>query len=113
MIRRRKSVLALLTVGLACGAGAAVASIDVTRHEIVMRGNSFTPRDLTVDLGDTIVWKNVDIVRHNAVRAETFDTGELRTGDSNSWIPADTGTYRYRCTIHQRMRGTVTVATKP
>ena len=109
----RRSLLALLIVGVACGARAAVATIDVTRHEILMRGISFTPRELSAHLGDTIVWKNVDIVRHNAVRPATFDTDELRTGESYQWVPADTGSYSYRCTIHQRMRGTVTVAAKP
>jgi plastocyanin len=105
----RRRAVALLAFALACGAGAAVVAAPGTRHEVLMRGNSFTPRELTITVGDTIVWKNVDIVRHNAVRADLFDTKELRGGESFTWVAADTGHYNYRCTIHQRMRGTLTV----
>lgn len=80
-----------------------------TTHEVRMRSVSFGPRELSVAVGDTVVWHNVDIVRHNAVRREVFDTGELAPGEKYSWVPSDTGTYRYQCTIHQRMRGRLTV----
>ena len=109
----RRSVLLLTGAALACGLSAAPAVSAGTHHEILMRGNSFTPRAITITVGDTVVWRNVDIVRHNAMRAETFDTGELRGGQSFSWVATDTGEVRYRCTIHQRMRGTVTVLLKP
>ncbi len=79
------------------------------RHEVQMRAVSFAPRQLTIRLGDTVLFKNADIVRHNAVRRDVFDTGNLRSGESFAWIPADTGQFRYQCTIHTRMRGEVTV----
>lgn len=74
-----------------------------------MRSVSFAPRELSIRLGDTVLFKNSDIVRHNATRQEVFATGDLRSGQSYSWVPADTGTYRYQCTIHSRMRGEVRV----
>lgn len=83
--------------------------MEPVSHEITMRSSSFGPRDLTLLVGDTVVWHNVDIVRHNAVRRELFDTGELKPGEKYRWVPADTGSYRYQCTIHQRMRGRLTV----
>jgi plastocyanin len=79
------------------------------KREILMRSVSFGPREVTVTVGDTVVWRNADIVRHNAVRREVFDTGELQPGEQYAWVPADTGTYRYQCTIHERMRGRLTV----
>jgi plastocyanin len=101
---------ALLALGtLTCANSKAAPVPGITRHEIRMRSNSFAPRDLAVTLGDTVTWRNTDIVRHNARRREAFDTGELKGGESYSWVPADTGMYAYRCTIHQRMRGRVTV----
>jgi plastocyanin len=113
--RARSAVAAtLLTVGaLGCAQGEAAPTPGVTRHEIRMRSNSFAPRDLAVTLGDTVTWRNTDIVRHNALRRGDFDTGELRGGESYTWIPSDTGTYAYRCTIHQRMRGRITVVRAP
>ena len=110
---RPRALLLVAGSALACGLGAASVRGTGTHHEILMRGNSFSPRSLTITLGDTVVWKNADIVKHNALRPETFDTGDLRGGETFSWVPSDTGEYRYRCTIHQRMRGSVTVTTKP
>lgn len=105
---------ALLALGsLTCGSTEAAPVPGVTRHEVQMRSNSFAPRDLAVTLGDTVTWRNTDIVRHNALRREVFDSGELKGGESYSWVPADTGTYAYRCTIHQRMRGRITVVQAP
>lgn len=96
--------------GLAC---AATARPSTTKHEIQMRGNSYSPRRLQVEVGDTVVWVNGDIVRHDAVREGLFDTGELKGGERYAWVPADTGTIRYECTIHERMRGMLTVVAKP
>lgn len=102
------AVAVLGAAGIAFGAGAE-ASAPPVRHEVQMRAVSFAPRELTIHLGDTVHFKNADIVRHNAVRREVFDTGELKAGESYSWVPADTGSYRYQCTIHTRMRGEVKV----
>lgn len=79
------------------------------RREIRMRGNSFAPRELRATLGDTIVWVNGDIVRHNAVRRDLFDSGELKSGERFQWVPTDTGEVRYQCTIHTRMRGALRI----
>lgn len=79
------------------------------RIEVRMRGNSFAPRNVTMAVGDTVEWVNADIVRHNAVREGLFDSGELRRAERFAWVPGDTGTIRYQCTIHSRMRGTLRV----
>lgn len=105
-------VLPVTTLGLVLSA----ARVDFTasetgprRREIRMRGNSFAPRELRATLGDTIVWVNGDIVRHNAVRRELFDSGELKSGERFAWVPTDTGEVQYQCTIHTRMRGALRI----
>jgi plastocyanin len=100
-------------VALAVACGAAAAASGTSRLEITMRGNSFGPRRAEVAVGDTVVWVNRDIVRHNAVKPSVFDSGELKGGESYQWVPADTGVVEYRCTIHQRMRGEIRVTRKP
>ncbi|MBX3134321.1 MAG: hypothetical protein KF689_13145 [Gemmatimonadaceae bacterium] len=107
MITRR--ALAGLVVVLAVACGAAAVGARGTKHEITMRGNSFGPRRLEVARGDTIVWINRDIVRHDASAPGSFESGDLRAGERFEWVPADTGLVRYRCTIHQRMRGEIRV----
>jgi plastocyanin len=103
----------VLVVAACLGLVAAAAGVATQpagrRVEIRMRGNSFAPRTPTVTVGDTVEWVNTDIVRHNAVRDSLFDSGELRRGERFAWVPTDTGTIRYQCTIHSRMRGTLRV----
>lgn len=103
--------LALFVCALAVGLGMARRTEHGTphRHEIEMRSVSFLPGELVVAVGDTVGWRNGDIVRHNAVRPGVFESGELKPGERFDWVPADTGTFTYRCTIHARMRGKVVV----
>ena len=101
----------IAAVVVACGAAAAATSS--TKLEIGMRGNSYSPRRAEITLGDTVVWVNRDIVRHDATKSGVFDSGELRGGERYEWVPADTGVVEYRCTIHQRMRGQIRVTAKP
>jgi plastocyanin len=100
----------IAAVAVACGAAA--ASVSSTKLEIGMRGNSYSPRRAEITLGDTVVWVNKDIVRHDATKAGLFDSGELTGGERYEWVPADTGLVEYRCTIHQRMRGQIRVIPK-
>lgn len=107
MLRLRASLALGLLAVVAIAATAAESA--PRRTEIAMRGNSFRPRRVEVTLGDTIIWVNRDIVRHDAVKDGLFDTGELRGGERFAWVPVDTGVIEYRCTIHQRMRGEIRV----
>lgn len=105
----RRVSIAVAAAALVVACGAAVAAATPGRVEIGMRGNSFGPRRAEVSLGDTVVWVNRDIVRHDAVKPGLFDSGELRGGERFEWVPSDTGVVEYRCTIHQRMRGQIRV----
>lgn len=108
---RARALLLVAVLGVSLvAARAAVPSAGPRRHEVRMRSVSFSPAELRVAPGDTVVWRNTDIVRHDAVRPGLFDTGELQSGDSARWVAADTGTFTYRCTIHARMRGRLVVA---
>lgn len=80
------------------------------RHEITMTPESYRPGDLTVQRGDTIVWRNTDIVVHTATsRSGAFDSGRIKAGQKFAWIAKDTGRFAYLCTKHKLMRGTLTV----
>ncbi len=94
---------------VAFGAAFGSAQESSVRHEVQMRAISFTPAELVVSVGDTIEWRNADIVRHSAVRLGLFETGELRSGERYAWVPSDTGTFSYRCSIHSRMKGRIVV----
>ncbi len=103
------AVMSIVALGAAVSTARGRPSAGAVRHEVQMRAISFTPAELVVAVGDTVEWRNADIVRHNAVRLKEFETGDLRPGERGRWVPADTGTFTYRCTIHARMRGKIVV----
>jgi plastocyanin len=105
----RVGLLTALACGLGLGAGRIASGRRPQHHEVQMRNVTFAPSELEVAVGDTVEWKNVDIVRHDAFRPGAFETGELKPGERFIWVPSDTGSYNYRCSIHARMRGKIVV----
>jgi plastocyanin len=79
-------------------------------HVVVGRGVAWDPKELEVQSGDTVEWRNADIVPHN-VRADrrAFTSKDLPPGASFKWRARKRGTYPYRCTLHPEMIGTVRV----
>jgi 3',5'-cyclic-AMP phosphodiesterase len=77
---------------------------------IGMRGFMFTPPALAVTAGSTVTWTNQDQEPHTVVSdSGLFRSGALDTQESYSYRFDARGTYRYFCTIHPRMVGTVLV----
>jgi plastocyanin len=75
---------------------------------VSMRDFSFAPRSVTVNLGDTVTWRNTGDEPHTAT-GSNFDTGTLRSGQSGSATFRSIGTFSYKCTPHPFMTGTVRV----
>jgi plastocyanin len=71
----------------------------------------FSPSNFTVKVGTTVTWVNHDGTTHTVTSkgSSLFDSGNLLTGGSFSYKFTQTGTYRYYCTIHPWMTGTIVV----
>ncbi len=70
----------------------------------------FHEAEITIAVGDTIVWLNQDRARHTATaRDGSFNTGTLRKGVSGEVLFSQAGTYEYICTFHRNMKGIVVV----
>ena len=70
----------------------------------------FSPGTVTVDVGDTVTWRNSGQAPHNATASDgSFKTPDLNNGQSGSHTFSSPGTFSYICTIHPFMRGTVRV----
>ena len=87
----------------------AARAADVT---IVINGNSFSPRNVTIHTGDTVTWKNNFYGFHNVVSDDaSFTSGE----PSEDWTFSHTfqtaGSFGFFCQVHRAMgmTGTVTV----
>jgi len=70
----------------------------------------FAPTSLTVAAGSTVTWTNRDDEPHSVVsESGLFRSGALDTNESFSFRFEKPGTYRYTCSIHPRMVGTIVV----
>ncbi len=78
-------------------------------HTVVIDGFKFQPALLTVNVGDTVVFNNKDMVPHKAVAEGKFDSGKLEQGKSWTYTAKDKGTFNYICTYHPNMKGQLIV----
>ena len=91
--------------------GSASSSSSTSSGDTVdVKNFSFTPASLTVAKGTTVTWKFDDSANHNVTASDnSFKSTDLHTGGSYSYTFNTVGTYNYICTIHQYMKGSVTV----
>ena len=99
-------VLLLLAAGPSVIAAAAPEASTV----VVAKDFMFAPTSITVAAGSTVTWTNKDDEPHTVVSAEgLFRSAALDTEESFSFRFDKPGTYRYTCSIHPRMVGTIVV----
>ncbi len=80
-------------------------SNEPTTHHIAISQFRFFPDHLSVQPGDTIIWTNRDVVAHKATAIdESWDTGALKTGESNNVVVTGDFTLRYFCPFHPTMK---------
>jgi plastocyanin len=100
--------IALLVVAAALILAATPAGAeDVT----VKIGNfTFGPQELTVKSGTKVVWTNEDDIPHTVTSSTlAFKSKALDTDDSFSFTFTTPGTYKYFCSLHPHMTGTIVV----
>jgi plastocyanin len=84
----------------------AAADVDT----IVLKNFHFTPTSLTVPAGTTVTWKNLDGEPHTVVSMDgLFRSGGLDQNDVFTFTFDTPGTYRFLCSIHPQMMGTIIV----
>lgn len=90
-----------------------IAAADT--HTVTIEGMAYRPPTLTVRRGDTVVWRNKDVVPHTATAAPSptpaghFDSGHLAPGAAWSWTASSSGRFDYVCTYHPGMKATVVI----
>lgn len=112
-IRRRLIGLAA-SGGLAFAILAGGATVLAADQTVDISGFAFSPRELTVAVGDTVTWANADAQGHTATADDgAFDTDTIAGNSSKAVTLTTAGTFAYHCRIHPAMTATlvVTVAT--
>ena len=115
MMRRRGLLLALaMAGGLATRAEAAAEAAAAAAPAAAATVDNFTfaPAQIVVAAGTRVTWTNRDDIPHTVTDAadpRAFRSPPLDTGDSFAFTFVKPGTYRYFCSLHPHMQGTVIV----
>jgi plastocyanin len=127
---RRNVIIILMTlmlaaVGAACGGssyggnnnGPSVTPVPSGPNTVLApngaylgNGITFTPGTLTVSAGTTVLWGNNDVTTHTVTSdAGAFNSNNLNSGETFQVKFDNPGQYKYHCSIHPFMTGTIVV----
>jgi len=78
--------------------------------DLVIEDFLYSPDDLTINAGTTIIWTNFDNAVHDATeRDHSWNTELLSQGEAGEITFDEAGTFEYFCSIHPWMEGAITV----
>jgi plastocyanin len=101
--------LALMALSMSA-AGAAEPAGSAGAGSVTIKDFMFSPATVTIKAGSTVVWTNKDGEPHTVVSdAGLFRSGAVDTDESFSFKFDQPGTYRFLCSIHPTMVGTIVV----
>jgi len=103
---RAKTLLFATALLLAVSAG----PMQNRSATVTIADGQFSPAQVSVLVGQNVTWVNQDQRDHSIVADDgSFSSGNLKPGRSFSNRFTSPGTVGYRCTLHPRERGSVTV----
>lgn len=77
--------------------------------QVTIDNFTFNPQQLTVKAGTTVTWANHDDIPHTVVDPRVFRSKPLDSEQSFSFTFTTPGTYKYFCSLHPHMTGTIVV----
>ena len=91
--------------------GGSAQHAALSGDSVTISNFKFTPASVTVSRGARITVANHDSTAHTATAddGKSFDTGDIDPGSSATVSLSKSGTYRYHCSIHPFMHGTLVV----
>lgn len=81
-------------------------------HEVTISKLAFTPAVVQARVGDTVVWRNQDVIDHTATVAGLWDV-VIPAGKSARLVLDKPGDQTYYCRYHPNMTARLTVAAAP
>ena len=108
---KRKSLINVAMAGIA--AFLLLAATPALAEDVTVKIANFTfgPQELKVKAGTTVTWTNEDDIPHTVVSPNNFRSKALDTDATYSFTFTTPGTYKYFCSLHPHMTGTVVVET--
>jgi plastocyanin len=87
-----------------------IVAVAAPEASVNIKDFAFAPTATTVTVGTTVHWKNLDGEPHTVRSIDaTFRSDPLDQNDSYSVKFDKPGTYKYACSIHPQMVGTIVV----
>ena len=110
-----KSVLPVVFVAMlmlaACGTKPATSDVIVATTAVTIQSYTFTPSEISIKVGETVTWTNLDSVAHNIVADDgSWGSSQLNKGDKFSFTFNQAGSYTYHCGVHPNMIGKIIVS---
>lgn len=100
----------VLTASWSVCMAAGAQKLAAQTHAVLISGFKYQPDTITVNVGDTIVWKNADIVPHTVTASDkSFNSGAIKPGATWTLVARKPGTFLYGCIPHPNMHGKLIV----
>ncbi|QBC33638.1 cupredoxin family copper-binding protein [Pandoraea sp. XY-2] len=98
-----------LSLGLAVSAAQTVCA-EPAAHTVTIDSMQYAPPDLTVKVGETVMWVNHDPYPHTvSAQSGGFDSKDIAPGESWRFTATRKGSFPYFCRFHRTMKGTLRV----
>ena len=107
---KMKSLMNVVVAGVAAVLLLTATPVWAADAIAVKIGNfTFGPQELKVKAGTTVTWTNEDDIPHTVVSPNNFRSKALDTDGKYSFTFTTPGTYKYFCSLHPHMTGTIVV----
>jgi LPXTG-motif cell wall-anchored protein len=112
-------VAALLSLSMLAIVGTSGPAGAASTHDVSIVGLTYSPKALTVQAGDTVVWTNTSAIPHTVTADDnSFTSVSLAPGQTFSHTFASAATVPYHCAFHGAaggfgMAGTIVVQAAP
>jgi amicyanin len=104
------SSLVLIVAGCSQSKPAAMGDARNETVKVSIDNFSYSPAEVTVAAGSTVVWMNRDDVPHTVTASDKqFNSPALDTDETFSRRFDRAGTYEYFCAVHPHMTGRIVV----
>lgn len=82
----------------------------MAKNVVEIKDFKYNPATLTVKAGERVTFINKDAAGHSATADDkSFDTGVLSQGESETVTLGTAGTFKFHCTPHPNIQGTIVV----
>ncbi|MGB1199343.1 MAG: cupredoxin domain-containing protein [Thalassotalea sp.] len=101
----RSLILAILCLCFTCIVNAKTVTVEILKKK-------FIPAEITIEKGDTVIWRNIEKRQYHNVWFKQFESEEpdyIFPGESYQRTFNDNGEFAYECGPHPKMTGVVTV----